>query len=241
MALFDKKEDTAEPAEGNTPETIKVGETEYSQEDLNTLVGLGKTAQESEERYNMKIDSLYPEFTRRSQTIKTHEEKIEELENQIKEAETKVNVDPSDEQAVTDAKAAARKLGIVLKEDVQDMGFVSKEEFRKSYQQERAAEKLLETMDGLQTTIDGEDGRPKFDRDSMLEYMQETGINDPEAAYDVRFKKPLSEWRVEQINAAKGSGYATLDKGTQAKQPAKLDITRDNLDQLTKEALEGKF
>jgi hypothetical protein len=58
---------------------IKVGEKEYTQDELNTLVGLGQIAQEVETRYNTKIDRVYPEFTKSQQKLKTYESEIETL------------------------------------------------------------------------------------------------------------------------------------------------------------------
>ena len=48
---------------------VKVGEKEYSQDELSQLVGLGETAQEFETKWNRKIGDFYPDYTQKSQKL----------------------------------------------------------------------------------------------------------------------------------------------------------------------------
>jgi len=106
------------------------------------------------------------------------------------------------QQAIEEARTAARKLGIVLNDELTDK-VVTKEDFRKYYVQERAAEKLLEEADKLETDIDGSDGRPKFNKIEVLEYMQNTGHKKLMDAYEAKYKSQTDEWRANQILKAK--------------------------------------
>lgn len=217
------------------PSKIKLGETEYSQEELNRLVGLGRLAEEAEKKYNTKIDKVWPEYGRTKQREKELENEIEKLRNpQPKVAE-------SEADAIKEAKDAARKLGIVIDEDFDSR---LQKSFRTYYQQERAAEKLLEDAKDMESEIDGKDGRPAFKTQEVLEFMAENGINNLETAYKVKYEKELDSWKESQLGKAKRSGMTTTIQGSGAgvsKQPSNVKITRDNLSQLVSEALEGKF
>jgi len=62
MALFNKNNDH------DVTQNYKFGEEEYTKEQLEELVSFGKLAKEAEERYNTKIDRVYPEFTKKNST-----------------------------------------------------------------------------------------------------------------------------------------------------------------------------
>lgn len=233
--FLDKPEEPTEE-KVETPEMIKVGEDEYSQEDLQKLVGLGKIGQEAEEKFNTSIDKVWPEFSRKSNRLKEVERELEEIKN--KPVETpEVSID--DEVTTRKAQEAAKKLGIVLEGDTKD--FVNKDSFREMYLQERAAEKLVEQSTKLETEIDGTDGRPKFEKQEILEYMQNTGINDPQTAYNIKYQSKVDEWRAQQILKNRKPGMVTtdVDTGVGAKQPERVKVTNDNIGQLMEEALQG--
>ena len=68
--FFDKEEERVEEKVEEIkeePQTIKVGEKEYTQEELSRKVGLGELADELESKWNTKIDRLYPEYTKSTQ------------------------------------------------------------------------------------------------------------------------------------------------------------------------------
>ena len=233
--FLDKSEETTEEVV-ETPDMIKVGEDEYSQDDLQKLVGLGKIGQEAEEKFNTSIDKVWPEFSKKSNRLKEVETELEELRS--KPVETpEVSID--DEVTTRKAQEAARKLGIVLKDDQQNL--VTTDKFREMYLQERAAERLVDQSTKLETDIDGTDGRPKFDKQEILEYMQNTGINDPQTAYNIKYQSKVDEWRANQILKNKKPGMVTTDvaTGVGAKQPEQVKVTNDNLEQMMSEALQG--
>src|SRR4030043_1617793 len=63
--MTDKKEEVVEDVkveEPVEPEKIKLGEEEYTQDELNSLVGLGKIAKEAEDKYNVKVEGIWPKF-----------------------------------------------------------------------------------------------------------------------------------------------------------------------------------
>lgn len=233
----DKTGQNVENLEGNEPETITVGDKQYTQEELNDLVGLGQIAREVEQRYSTKLDRVYPEYTKSRQELKELKEQLEELKNQKPQ-----KVEEMDEAQIIQAQKAARQLGILTKEDIADLGLMTKEQVQGFINEYRAGEKLLEQSRTLENKYDGKDGRPVYKTEDILEYMQETGIKEPETAYKIKYEEALSTWREKKTADARKSGLVTETTSTAGnKLPQNVKITRDNLDRMVSEALEGKL
>lgn len=220
----------------DAPDKIKVGDKEYTQDELSQLVGLGEIGRELETKWNTKIDRVYPEFTKAQIEKKSLQEERDQFKSELESIKNKVQTEalPEDE-AIAEARKAARKIGLVTDEDFAPL---LEKSFRTYYTQERAAEKLLDEVNGLQTKIDGKDGRPAFQAREVLEYMQETGITNPELAYKAKYESEIDAWKESQLGKTKKSGFSTIDTSSAgAKQPPKATITRDNLGEAIREAL----
>ena len=222
----EEKEEIQEVAEA---QTIKLGEKEYSQDELNRLVELGNIAEEAEKKYNTKIDRVWPEYGR-TQT------RVKELEQQLEEArKPKIQLPANEEQAIREAKDAARKLGLVTNDDFND--YMNKS-FKDMYRQEREAERLLDDVKGLEKEMDGKDGRPRFDAEAVLSHMAQTGINDPNKAYKDMYEKELDAWKMKQFG--RKPGMTTATGGAAAKAPAfKKPTNEEELNRMVAEMLAG--
>lgn len=233
MSDFFSKDDlekkTQEAMDQQVPvqeEKVKVGDREYSQEELSKLVGLGSTAQELESKWNTKIDSLMPSYTKATQQLKDYEQELETLK---KEQEAKRSATP-------DEMAEARKLlkeqfNVMTKDDFETA-------FRSRYEVEKAAEKLNSQLDKLAKDIDGADGRPPFKQEDVLRFMADNNLKDPNLAYKIKFEKELDSWKEKQIQSVKKPGLITeKTAGAGNKQPNSVVPTRANLVDLLKEAL----
>jgi len=239
MALFEKNNDQ----DREVVQNYKFGEEEYTKEQLEELVNFGKLAKEAEERYDTKIDRVYPEFTKKSQLIKEYEQKIQDYESKFKEFETK-NTQPAyqDDEQVRLAKEAAKKIGLLTKEDIDELGLITKDRFNQEYNSVRQAEKLLDGMTKYSKDLDGSDGRPKFDVDEILEYMNETGIQDYKIAYKIKYDDQLTAWKSKELGKAKRPGLYTEENSTLSdKAPRETRTTRDNLGDSIRQALEGRL
>ena len=224
-------------ADGNDGSTFSLGDKQYTKEELETLVRLGEIGREAEERYNTKLDRVWPEYSRINNENKELQEKIKSYENT---QPNQTQLPESEEQAIREAKEAARKLGLLTKEDIEQYGIVTGDSFRTAYQRERAAERLLDTATGLEKTYNGQDGRPAFKAEDMLRYMLDNNIQDPELAYKIRYEKEIDSWKEQQLAKGKKPGLITertSNMGT--KEPRQVKITRDNLDQMIAEQLYG--
>ena len=89
--------------------------------------------------------------------------------------------------------------GRQVTEQLRNLGFVTKEELAK--QQDRQS--LNVEYDRLEREIDGEDGRPKFDRKVIQDHAVRAGIFNPRAAYNDLFEDELREWHVKQALTSK--------------------------------------
>lgn len=210
-------------------EKIKLGEKEYTQEELQNLVGIAEQTQEIETKYNTKMDKVYPAFT------KTSQEKAE-LERRIKDMEEKAKIPSNlDEDQVKQAREAARKIGIVTKDDFAQF---MQEHFRTSYQQERQSERLLDECKNLEKEMDGTNGQPKFKTEEVLQWMADNGGKSPKQAYKMIYEKQIDEFKQRELGKARRPGMVT-ETGAVAggKEPPRVPITSDNIGQLVREAL----
>src|SRR3990167_3225048 len=108
----DPKEEIEEP-EAQETEKIKLGEDEYSQDELDNLVKLGKIAKESEEKYNRPISKFWPEYSKAQEKIKDLEGQLEE-----KQAVPTLETEQIDPNVRQQALKQAKDLGIVTKDDI---------------------------------------------------------------------------------------------------------------------------
>lgn len=233
MADFfnDKEEEVVEAQE--EVEKIKLGEKEFTQDELSKLVGLGEKYIDTEKRYNIKLDNVWPENSKLVNENRELKTKLSEFEKPQRPQL------PEDQLAQREqAIKAAKELGIVTGEDFE--GYMSKS-FQQFYAKERMAERLLDECSDLEGSINGSDGRPKFETETILKHMNETGIQHPEKAYKDLYETQIDAWKERKLSEAKKPGYVTQEQGGGAKLPPNIKITRDNLDQMVAESLEGKI
>lgn len=225
-------DDTADKQEVPVvPEKVKVGEDEYTLEELQSLVSMGKMGKEVEERYNTKLDRVYPAFTKTTQELKELKEKLEQ------QAVPPTPVDVDEEVAIKQAREAAKRVGLVTSDDIADL---VKKELPNYYKQQRESEKILDEVNKLEGKINGSDGRPAFKAVDMLEFMRDSGISNAETAYKVRYEKELDGWKEKQLSRAKKGDLFTNDRATTPSQPTEPRPNKDNLEQMIKEALYGQ-
>ena len=223
------KEDKMEPQiidETTTPEVIKLGEKEYSQEELSKLVGLGEQAVELEEKWDTKLDRLMPEYSKSRNELKTLKEQAETAAQQTIDKKEEKGEEVSEEERAAIVKAEAKKYGLMTNED-----------FESQYANRRAGEKLHENVLNVISKAVGE-GKPKTTDEELLVYMSETGVKDPQTAYEVMFKNQLREIEMKALSELKPSGLYTESSSTAgSKEPQPVAVTKDNLGDLLGEVL----
>ena len=210
MTFFDKrpeegKEEIPEAQEEAVEEAIekvKIGDDEYDPDDLKGLVELGKLGREVEEKYNTKLDRVYPEFTKKSQSLKEKEEELAALREEMS------SLRPKSEEGELPPEERKK---IYEKE-----GILTQDQFDSLYQQRRAGERLLDTCHDLEKEFDGKDGRPPFKTQDMLDYMKENSLGgvSPEVAYKLKFEKEIDQWKTDQLRKSKPDGLFTEKAST---------------------------
>jgi hypothetical protein len=97
------------------------------------------------------------------------------------------NLTADQEQAIENL----RKFGVWTKKDQQELEKKQKEDME-TQQRELQDNILIETeYSRLETVHNGSDGLPRFDRDAIEEYMRETGVYNPEKAYDDLYRDEI--------------------------------------------------
>jgi hypothetical protein len=225
--FFAGEEPVKEP---EVPEKIKIGEKEFTQEELSGLVGLGEKAKELEEKWNTKIDKLYPEYTKKTQ-------KLSEVEGKLQEYETEKQ---RREQEVLRAKPelTPEEQTKLIKEELKKYDVITKEDVNTYIANFMAGKELIGDIDSLVSEAK-EDGKPTTSREELLTYMDENGIKNPEAAYKLMFEPELKEWEKKQVDKLKSPKMEVQEGSTAGgKSPAPVKVTRDNVQELLRAALE---
>lgn len=225
---------------GTAPsQVITINGQEFDPTEAEELITVGRQTRELEQKYNTKLDKVWPDYNDKSQRLSQAEKELAEARSELESFKTKKEQGTETPADLHDAKEAARKLGIVLKEDVEKEGYVKTSDldnwYKTTREKERAVENVLSQADKLEKEIDGSDGRPKFNKRAVMAYAGTYGKT-LEEAYEEMNEETLKPWKEQQIEAQKKKGLKTLIPGGE-KAPSRPKVNRDNLKDLMLEAL----
>ena len=225
------------------PSNIVINGVEYSPDDAQSLIELGNKTREAEQKWNTKLDSVWPEYGKLSSERTAWQKEKEDLTKQLQEFQAKQNAGTETPDEIAKAKEAARKLGLTLNEDLDKSGYVKKDDLDKylSERDQKQAEvkKVLEEADKYEQELTGEDGRPKFNKRMVLAWANSYNIPDLMEAYKDMHKDELAVWEKSQIDAKKGKTLTTFKPGGK-KEPAQTKVDDSNVKQSLHEALYGQ-
>ena len=208
-------------------ESFKLGDKEYSQEDLQKLVGLGEMAREAEEKWNTPINKVFPEYTKATQKNKEYEAKIAELQAPKPTENPLPNAQLTSEQK----EEAKRQLA--------ELGF-GEDQYRRIVREELAAKDLISNVNSI-VTDQSKIGNPATTAEALLTHMQETGIKDPTKAYKDMFETELDAIKEKKLATIKPQGMVTTEASTAgSKMPSTIKVNRANIAQIVAEALGGQ-
>lgn len=227
----------------NVPSNIVINGQEYSTEDIQSALEVKNKAGELESKWNTKLDSLMPEYTRLTQERSQWQSEKQQLQQQIAHFQQKQDRGTDTEADFEKAKEAARKLGIPLKEDLEKEGYVKKDDLEK-YLEERdlkrsQVESILKKADELEQQIDGSDGRPKFNKKMVLAWAQAYGKTDLMEAYKDMHGDVLKEWEATQVESKKNPSLKTIKPSSGKKEPSDVRPNDDNVKDMLREQLWG--
>lgn len=213
-------------------------EEELSPEEAAELIITGRQTRELETKYNTKFDKVWPDYNRSQQEKAQIEKELTEAREQIKTFEVKKESNTETPKDVTDAKEAARKLGIPFKEDLGE--FIKKDDLDKYYDEreakKRATDEILATADKFEKDINGSDGRPEFNKKAVLAYASAYGFKDLMEAYEDMNSVKIDSWKEAAVAAQKAKSLKTLGTGGK-KEPSTPKINKDNFSDALHEAL----
>ena len=223
--------------EGEEPTKLKLGEKEYTQDELSSLVGLGETAREYETKWNRKVSEFYPDYTQKSQRLSELEkkeaeraalsdrelarEKVEE-EKKLEERAQKNELTPQEQREL--AIKQAKELGIVTND-------VFEREVTKRVQEAFYAKQIVADTEAAVSEATEKYGI-KTSVDDVLRHMNNpANPSNPVKAIKDMFDDHIEKWREEQITKLRPNGMMTQDRSTAGGKapPPRQPISRDKL------------
>jgi hypothetical protein len=230
--FFEGEEPIEEPKQEESK--IKLGDREFTQDELSGLVGLGEKAKELEDKWNTKIDRLYPEYTKKTQQVSELESQFKALEEEKKRIED----ERLQEKANSEDKLSPEDQQRLIKQELSKYGVITKDEVNNYIANFMAGKELLSDIDNIIEDA-RDDGKPRVSREELLGYMEDNGIKNPTSAYKLMFEQELRDWEIKQIGKLKRPGLETEQSSTAGgKTPAPVKVTKQNIQELLAAALE---
>lgn len=229
---FFSEEKTNTNSETTEQPKIKVGEKEYTQDELQGKIGLADKVSEFEGKWNTKIDKLMPAYTKVTQESGEKDKKIKEYESKMnQQVENKLNKAGLTEEQKVEAR---KQLSELLGDEP-----LTKKEFEQTVNIRildiLAAQDLIESVDDIVAEAKTS-GKPATTRDELITFMRENGERNPEWAYKKMFEKDLKTWEQQQLKKARPSVFSTIERTSTTKEPpAQPKPTKENMSNLIKE------
>ncbi len=198
----------------------EIGDKKYTLEELQALIGDGEAKREYETKYNTNFDSAWSAYGKAQNENKQLKEELEKVRSApVETPKSEPNLDEIFNQK-----------GVVTKDQIDrmlDEKLTSREQ----------VQSITKKFGQLGKEIDGSDGRPKFDNDEIMGFMQENNILDPEQAYKLKHLDELANWKAEQLSKKPGFAPTNTTETATNKTPAAISYNRDNVDAALREAL----
>jgi len=92
---------------------------------------------------------------------------------------------------------------------IQELGYVRKQDVALMIEQVIAEKEFIREfgnkLNSLSEKYNGSDGKPKFEPEEIVKFMDEYGIKDPEMAYELKYKEELADVRAK---AKRGTAFS---------------------------------
>lgn len=208
-------------------QTFKIGEKEFSLEEIQGLIADGEQKREYESKYNTTFDNAWSAYGRGQNKIKELEEEL----SKVKE------VKPTDTEEI-DLDQEFKKRGYLTREETEKL-------FEEKQQYQQTIMSIANQFVSLEKEFNGADGRPKFDKQEILTYMEEhPGLLDPKQAYEMKNLDALASWKAKKLTETPEFDRPNEGNTATDKTPVPIKIDRNNVDSALREALaesRGKF
>ena len=162
-------------------------------------------------------------YDRFQEVIKERNELRDALKNAHLQTQTPQTSEPEVEDELTkEAVAELAKLGFVRKSDVEKV-------IEAKLAEDKMVAEIEQKVVKLEADWNGKDGKPKFDRNEVADFMEKNGIYDPEYAFKLLKENDLKVYWLSQQKPAP----ASTARNSASVQP---DTSHDNA--LLQEAIE---
>lgn len=198
-------------------EKIKVGDREFTQDELNRRIGLSDIAMEAEEKYDRPISKFYPEFTKARQEADSLRAELEQIKTKATPA------------LVPGAELSPEELKVQALKQADELGLITKESVNNYVRNEIEAYRLRDNINNL---IDEAvaDGKPKTTEAELLNFMVTEGVKNPKTAYELMHRDELKAWEQKQLDTLKKPAMVTQETSTAgSKEWENVPTTKENL------------
>lgn len=214
------------------PSNIVINGQEYAPEDAQSLIELGSKTRDLEKQWNTPVDKVWPAYGESRNQLKSMEMELSKARAEVAQFQAKQQQGVETPADVTQAREAARKLGLTLNEDLEKGGYVKKEQldeyFTQKEQERQSLQQLLDNADKLAKEIDGTDGRPKFNKKAVIAYANAYNYTDLMSAYEDMHSEQLKPWKETQLAKNKSAGLKTLKPSGVKHEPGEVRPKNDD-------------
>lgn len=162
------------------------------------------------------------DYTRKTQELAAKmKDATPEEKKQVEEKAKEIVENPANFSA-DDVKTAEMLLKIVTGAGLaKKFGFVTREELDAEKAKEKQVSEFSSKIESAKSEVEKMKGMPAFDEEKTLNYMQESGIHDPFAAY---LRMNDAQYRDFIIKQAKGDKSYKSDKGGKKIEPNEKEV-----------------
>jgi hypothetical protein len=227
--FFEDKEEEQE----EVSTTVKVGDAEFSQEELDELIGAGRKLKDIEAKQGQPIDEVLKSWGKRGERLGewkrvTGAKKPDEFLAKVNEEKAKTPEQLTKEEMKLKVLAEAREYGILTREDLKLDSLMTREDYEKIKHGEKTLRDVKRTI-----SKNVRSGYPATSTEALLKFMSDPkNPGDAKNAYDVMFKNEIKEVDMKKLNSLKGQPIYTDNKQTaggkefKPKKPSDLDSLR---------------
>lgn len=219
------------------PEKIKLGEKEYTQDELQRLVGLGEIGAEAEKQYKTSIKSVWPKYQQVinekrevDQKYTQAEEQRKALEERIKEFELR-NPQPTPSTPAPQPQFTPEQIREAALKQAEELG-IGPQAIRKTVMDVIQGQNLINDISSSIDEVSSEGwikDTEKATVENVLNHMQQEGIKNPMKALKDMFEEDYLQTQAEKLASLKNGreGIPTVSSSTAgSKQPAPTNFKR---------------
>lgn len=182
---------------------INTAEETATDESVSEETTVNESEQDTSDQGSQTEEERIPR-SRFNQAIEKERAKYQELQKELATIKNQINKSPED--------LAKEKQFEDVKSQLKGLGFMTKEEFEAEKSRAKEDDFVRSELSRLEKEYDGKDGKPKFDRSTVIQYALDNKIGDPEAAFLKMNQRAILDWQIRSaINKSKGVKTETSD------------------------------